>query len=887
MSESNALLKEFILESNDSLGVISECVTKLEKNPTDSELLNALYRAVHTVKGGSRFLKLDKLEVIAHALENPLDLVREGKLFVTSGLVDVLLVGADLMTAHLKCLDNTGVEDELDPTSLLLSIAEFMQQQSEPIVPKEEIIPFDSASSEDLDNNFASIIEEPVLQEEVKIKIAKKDKVEPRTDLVAEVKVSETTEKNVTDSVVRVNVDLLDKIMNVVGELVLTRNQILQYATSTDSSDLQRLSTQLNTITTELQGDIMTTRMQPIGGILTRFERIVRDMARDLGKKVSLKIEGKDTELDKTLLEAIKDPLTHMVRNAVDHGIETIDDRKKAGKPEQGTLQIRAYHEGGQVTIEIGDDGRGINRQKILKKALEKGILTSDAAEKMTDREILGIIFYPGFSTAAQVTNISGRGVGMDVVKTNVEKIGGQVDISSEDGVGTTLKMRIPLTLAIIPALVVEDSGEAFAIPQINLVELVRLEGEKLALIEKINEAEFFRLRGELIPLMRLREVLELKPKDQNVVVDAESIAILSAEGLVYGLIVDSILDTQEIVVKPLSKQLKAIGTYAGATIMGDGRVALILDALGLGTKFSLKSEKSKSDDKHLENMNSSIDTQEILTFRLNSKGLYGVPLVVVHRLEEFPVGIIEYIGETQVIQYRGQPMPLIRIEETLGLHPLTDKKDKEIIPVFVTSFSGKHFGFVVEEIMDIAMVGIDLKTTALDKKGLLGSVSVNDKLLSLIDVFWIAEKMNLTQPADETYLKKSKQNKKPVVLIAEDTPLFRRMAIQTFSALGFEVHLGEDGVIALEKLKELGSTVDLIVSDIEMPNMNGLEFVRAVRKIPAYATTPCIALTSRFSKQDIDNGLEAGFDRYLEKFKKDEILAVVTELIGKNGAVA
>jgi len=460
----------------------------------------------------------------------------------------------------------------------------------------------------------------PIAQQKTSVKKieSKKNQVQDESQMNA-VK----QEISVIDSVVRVNVKVLDKIMNVVGELVLNRNQIVQFANSHEQSELNRLTQQLSIITTELQNDIMTTRMQPVGNVLSKFERVIRDLARKQNKKIKLIIKGEKTELDKTLLEAIKDPLTHLIRNAVDHGIESPEERVIANKPEEGIVMITSYHEGGQVTIEIKDDGGGINSVKVLEKAISKGIVTTEEAERMSEKQIINMIFSPGFSTAAEVTEISGRGVGMDVVKTNVEKIGGMVDIESEFGVGSTFKMKIPLTLAIIPALVVESDLESFAIPQINLVELVRIEDQNISTkIEKLHDSEFFRLRGELIPIFRINEVLDLKNvhektmaltknlEDLNVessfknknknknenVQSGINIVILNAEGKTYGLIVDKILDTQEIVVKPLSGALKHINIFAGATIMGNGHVALIIDARNdLAVSFNVFSTSIKA----------------------------------------------------------------------------------------------------------------------------------------------------------------------------------------------------------------------------------------------------------------------------------------------------
>ncbi|MFK8139060.1 MAG: chemotaxis protein CheA, partial [Bdellovibrionales bacterium] len=652
------IIKEFILESNENITLVSDRLTKLEKHPDDHDMINEVYRAVHTIKGGAGFLKFKNLESITHNFENLLDLIRSAKIAIQAQIVDICLEATDVIVAHLQNVELTGTElDEKneDLKVRLISIIEKDQTKEEALIAdthvdtkvdskiKIKVAPQQKSEapvSKPVQESKASEIAKPAKVKEAPVKAVVKDKDTPTKTAPAPAKSGDS----LADSVVRVNVNLLDKIMNVVGELVLTRNQIVQYAASNENDDLIRLTHQLNNITSELQGDVMTTRMQPIGSVLNRFERIVRDMARDLGKKIDLKIEGKGTELDKTLLEAIKDPLTHMIRNSVDHGIEMPDIRTSNGKSETGTLSINAYHEGGQVTIEIKDDGGGIPKAVILGKAVEKGLVSEDDAKKMSDKEILALIFNPGFSTAEKVTNISGRGVGMDVVRTNIEKIGGKIDLASEEGEGSTFKLKIPLTLAIIPALIVEDFNEKFAIPQINLLELVRIDDESKEQIEVVNGSEFFRLRGDLIPIIRLQNVLK-RNSEQNSI-DAESIAILNSDGRVYGLAVKDILDTVEIVVKPLSSQLKSQSIFAGATIMGDGNVSLILDVNGIANKVHLSADRQVEEEEVIQRF----DMQDILLFNIGREGLYGVPLPLVNRLEEFKSKNVEFTGEQAVV---------------------------------------------------------------------------------------------------------------------------------------------------------------------------------------------------------------------------------------------
>jgi len=538
--------------------------------------------------------------------------------------------------------------------------------------------------------------------------------------------------------------------MNLVGELVLARNQIIQFMGKGTEPALLNATQRLNLITTELQGGVMKTRMQPIGNVWAKFPRIVRDVAMDLGKRVKLVMEGQETELDRTIIEAIKDPLTHIIRNAIDHGIEKPEARKAAGKAEEGLLVLRAFHEGGQVNIEIMDDGQGINLARVKQKAMEKTLLTPDQAANFSERELLNLIFLPGFSTAEKVTNVSGRGVGMDVVKTNIEKIGGSVDLFSEAGQGTTLKIKIPLTLAIIPALIVTSGGERFAIPQVNLLELLRLEGEKAGKgIEMLYGTPVYRLRGRLLPVVYLNRVLaggakveELAGHQNGDAAAAEragdsqgfNIVVLQADGRQFGLVVDKINDTEEIVVKPLGKQLKGISSFAGATIMGDGRVALILDALGLAQEAQVI---SATHDRGLAEKNSeqgpADERQTLLLFNVGETSRLAIPLSAVARLEEFPQQAIEQAGGQDVVQYRGRIMPLIDLAKYLpntgGALATTGLKQ-----VIVYSEQGRSVGLVVGKINDIVQQAITVNRRAAGN-GILGSAVIQGLVTDLLDV--------------------------------------------------------------------------------------------------------------------------------------------------------
>jgi two-component system chemotaxis sensor kinase CheA len=533
-----------------------------------------------------------------------------------------------------------------------------------------------------------------------------------------------------------VDVGLLDKVMNLVGELVLARNQVLQFTTTTKDTTFLRTAQRLNLITTELQEGVMKTRMQPIGNVWNKFPRVVRDLALGCAKQVRMDMDGADTELDKTIIEAIKDPLTHLVRNAVDHGIESPEQRKKAGKPLEGRLSLRAFHEGGQVNIEISDDGTGIDVDRVKRKAVERGTITSDHAARMSEREALNLIFLPGLTTAERVTNVSGRGVGMDVVKTNIEKIGGMVDVQSTVGHGTTLKIKIPLTLAIIPALIVTSGKERFAIPQVSLLELVRLEGlDAIASIEDIGGASVYRLRGNLLPLVDLNRELRLPVSStEGGGAQIVNIVVLQADDRQFGLIVDEINDTEEIVVKPLGKQLKGLACFAGATIMGDGQVALILDVLGIAQMANVVTElRSRAVNEHrAKNGESAGNRDTWLLFTVGENGRMATQLSSVSRLEEIPVNLIERSGDSEVVQYRQHIMPLIRVSALLNRPSRT--QDAERVQVIVFAQGESYIGLVVDEIVDIVEQQISLERCG-QHAGVSGSAVIQQRVTDVLDL--------------------------------------------------------------------------------------------------------------------------------------------------------
>ena len=555
--ELETILKDFIVESGENLDQLEHDLVALESQPTSKETLASIFRTVHTIKGASGFMGLSKLGAVAHSGESLLSLLRAGTLVINPEIASGLLALADSIREMLVNVDRTGQEGDIDCSALVERLA-LLQEGAAPRAD------------------------------------APADLAPPSVEVTPAQ--SEAARATPSASNVRVSVEQLDKLMNLVGELVLARNEIDQFSASPKHAEMLGTSQRLNAITTLLQEGVMQTRLQPIDTAWSKLPRVVRDCAQQCGKRVRLEMEGKDTELDRTLIEAIQNPLTHAIRNCIDHGLEGPAGRLAAGKAAEGCISLRALHEGGQVTIEVSDDGAGIDIGAIKRKAIELGLTTPDLARAMSDQEAVHLIFLPGFTTAATVTNMSGRGVGMDVVKTNIEQIGGKVSIHSEAGVGTTLRMRIPLTLAIVTALLVTSGDDCYAIPQANLLELVRLDvddgGEH---VKTIGDAAVHCLRGELLPLVWLDTELTPNRQSANLHVSsaATTIVVLTAGDCRFGLVVDAVVDTQEIVVKPLGRHVRAIPIFAGATITGDGRVVLILDVPGVAMRAHVLSARS------------------------------------------------------------------------------------------------------------------------------------------------------------------------------------------------------------------------------------------------------------------------------------------------------
>jgi len=744
MQQDDDVLREFLIESRENLDQLDRELVALEGEPHSQSLLSSVFRTIHTIKGTAGFFDFKKLEAVAHVGETLLSRMRDGTIALDANRTTALLAMVDAIRSLLLQVEQSGGEGKghygavIEALSLLADDATAEAgarhlAEARPNIGRSQR-PNRAASIGPAAKSVraaASVGSQP-LSVEAAQRSAPPVQVTPPPVLHVEEAASSGGAKAATeearthsDSRIRVDVGLLDRLMNLVGELVLARNQLVQHAGGSGDTALVATCQRLNLITSELQEGVMKTRMQPIDNVWSKFPRVVRDLSRACGKQVTLEMDGKSTELDKTIIETISDPLTHLVRNAIDHGIETPAQRGAAGKRPTGTLRLRAFHEGGRVNIEIADDGRGIDPDRVRAKAVERGLISAERVRAMSAQETINLIFLPGFSTAAQVTNVSGRGVGMDVVRSNVEKIGGSVEIDNRPGQGTSIRIRIPLTLAIIPALVVAAGGERFAIPQVNLVELVRFDAEQArSAIERIHGVPVFRLRGNLLALVELSRALRLPRREQ----DDLNIVVVQADDRQFGLLVDSINDTEEIVVKPLARELKGLNVYAGATIMGDGRIALILDVMGLAesSQVSASQQRGAAKDGAAQ---SAKDFERLILFRTSAGARMALPLDSVARLEEFPRSKVERIGNEEVVQYRGEILPLIHLSQTFG----GPRAENDPLQVVVHSDARGSVGFVVETIDDIVEDTIATRRQG-GRPGVLGSVVVQGRVTELLD---------------------------------------------------------------------------------------------------------------------------------------------------------
>jgi two-component system chemotaxis sensor kinase CheA len=728
--EVDEIVEMFLVESQEALDELNADLVELEREPLNTDCLNTIFRAVHTIKGTSGALGFLKVQAVAHVAENLLSRLRDREFALNSNITNALLLSIDAFQAMLQSIEATGAEGERDDAALIETLEQLAVNGGEARMIGEILTSAGTVEESDV----AEALEQQKDNDDprhVGEILVEMGRAEP-AGVVDALRAQQTEARStVADNNVRIDIGLLDRLMDLVGELVLARNQLVQYTADADEK-IAGTSQRMSLITTELQEGVMKTRMQPIDTVWSRFPRAVRDLAVSCGKQVALELEGRDTELDRSIIEAVRDPLTHLIRNAIDHGIERPEDRVAAGKPAEGRLLLRAFHEGGRVNIEVSDDGGGIDLARVRAKALARGMVSEDRLATMSERDILELLFLPGFSTAEVATNVSGRGVGMDVVKTNVEKIGGTIEITSSAGHGTSVKIKIPLTLAIIPALIVTTGNERYAIPQVSLLELVHLDGGNRDQLEYVADAPVYRLRGSLLPLVNLAAELGIEPMGSK---ETLTIVVLQADGETFGLVVDEVHDTEDIVVKPLGHRLKHISAFSGATIMGDGRVALILDVLGLAHRAGIARDG--------EDINAGADTADaaalvdtntetLLLVAAGGHKRLAIPLSKVSRIEEIPLATIEHAGGHDAVQYREQIMPLVYVADVLGeAHSRTEGQPLSVV---VYKAGELPVALVVDEIIDTVDDHV-IADTRVSNSATLSSAIVAGQITELLDV--------------------------------------------------------------------------------------------------------------------------------------------------------
>ncbi len=911
------LLREFLTETSESLDTVDNQLVRFEQDPNNAKILDNIFRLVHTIKGTCGFLGLPRLEALAHAGETLMGKFRDG-MPVTAEAVTLILSSIDRIKEILGGLEATEAEPEGNDQDLVVLLHQMAERgaaampsadASPPVVPEpvagarvtsvhkasvrgtlayqvleRELRPGE-VSLDELERAFRETPTEaapplvPKIAEtgsgaasasrpEAERAPSSKAKKAPARKAKTVVEAADSGEGDrVANQSIRVNVDTLEHLMTMVSELVLTRNQLLEISRRHEDTEFKVPLQRLSNVTAELQEGVMKTRMQPIGNAWQKLPRIVRDLSAELHKQIELEMHGADTELDRQVLDLIKDPLTHMVRNSADHGLETTAERVAAGKPEQGTIRLSAYHEGGHIIICIADNGRGLNTERIKAKAILNGLVTEAELEKMTEAQIHKFIFAPGFSTAAAVTSVSGRGVGMDVVRTNIDQIGGTIDIKSVAGEGASVTIKIPLTLAIVSALIVEAGGDRFAIPQLSVVELVRARANSEHRIERIKDTAVLRLRNKLLPLMHLKKLLKIDDGSSS---DPENgfIVVTQVGSQTFGIVVDGVFHTEEIVVKPMSTKLRNIDMFSGNTILGDGAVIMIIDPNGIAKALGASGNAGHeiADDYAAQRASAAEQMTSLLVFRAGSSQPKAVPLGLVTRLEEIAADKIELSNGRYMVQYREQLMPLVQMD---GVSIQTTGSQ----PILVFADDGRSMGLVVDEIIDIVEERLDIEVAG-SGEGILGSAVIKGLATEVIDVGhflpmafadWFSRK--------EMRPSLSAQS----VLLVDDSAFFRNMLAPVLKAAGYRVRVAPSAQEGLAMLRS-GQRFDVVLTDIEMPDMNGFEFAESIRNDAHLSSMPIIALSSLVSPAAIERGRQAGFHDYVAKFDRPGLIAALKE---------
>ena len=933
------LVREFIDETLESLAEMDMDLVNLEQDPNNQELLGKVFRLMHTIKGTCGFIGLSRLEKTAHSAENLLDGFRNDTLEITPQAMTLVFQAIDRIRMLVDEVNENGAEPEGDDNDIISKMEKTISGEGEDSDSEETFqdpsrIPVDDINSDDIAALLSSGTEDEEEQQENVAEIVKespegKEAIKeelpasrvPMKEASAAVKPEEKTKPagnglskapSREPEYLRVQMSMLEELINTVSELVLTRNQLLQMVRTEEDSALKPPFQRLNRIVSDLQDSVMKTRMQPIQNAWSKLPRIVRDLANESGKKINLDMQGGSTELDRQVLDLIKDPLTHMIRNSCDHGIELPSDRAADGKPEIGTIHLKAYHEGGFIVIKIEDDGKGLDAQKILDKAIEKGLTTAEKGAEMSEKQILGHIMKPGFSTAEKITNVSGRGVGMDVVRSNIEKIGGSIDMDSTMGKGTSFTIQIPLTLAIISALIFEIDNHRYAIPQMNIQELVSLNNNTKDMVEYIKDQPVLRLRDRIIPLLDSKALFDVKDGD-SIKNSERLIVVINIGSSQYGIIVDKVFDTEEVVIKSVSSLLKNTNIFAGNTILGDGRVIMILDPAAIARQFNVEKELNQANAENAKQaqLAKREERASMLVFKAGTGAKKAIPLAMVSRLHVFQDKDVTLSGEKIVVKYNDNLMQLCMVDSKT--QELSDKNITSLI--IADDRSEAAMGLVIDEVVDIEEGELNLSATT-TREGIIGSMILGDMTVDVLDVTyflsvnksdWFSQQTHSATPfvtaqqlavagggaphvAVETVavnggngyamatngagsLPLGSGSKLPQkVLVVDDSSFFRNLLYPILTSSGYHVTLAEEPAQAI-RMHDEGAMFDIIISDIEMPNMNGYEFVEKMRAGSHWQELPFVAITSHNTPEDAEYGYKMGFNQYIGKFNRDELL--------------
>ncbi len=999
------LIQDYLAESREHLANIENDLLTIESlgAAIDEQLVNRVFRAAHSIKGGAGFFNLSRIRDLAHKTENVLDMIRGGQMTPTAEVVSVLLMAFDklrdmlavyqssneadigeflsalmaLVSDHLpqdqKAYANELVDLDVPDEARCIRISSFdlnsarkggrciylldydlihdiHHKSKTPLQVFHSLMKSGSIIETQLDLNSAGTLEDfpssrlilevlyatvletdligqlagippeqitliekngtakplaaPSAESAGQTRGARKSAAKPRrakaeapeaekkqpavarqrtaaeeestSKAAIEPKAGAVAQQAPAEATIRLNVALLDSLMTLAGELVLSRNQLNESLSRQDARGIASGAQRVSMVTSELQEVVTLTRMQPVGSVFSKFPRLVRDLSKELGKQVQLQIEGGDVELDKTILEGLSDPLTHMVRNSVDHGIESPEVRAAKGKPQMGTVTLRASHQAGQVVIEIADDGKGLIADKIAASSVAKGLLGREQAAAMTEREKMALIFLPGVSTAEKVSDVSGRGVGMDVVKTNLDKLGGKVEIDSVPGMGATFRIKLPLTLAIIPSLLISDSGQRFAIPQVSVGELIRIPAKQIPTrTGSAGDARVLFVRDRMVPLVRLADLLgSIGPTMEAD--RAMNVVLVDTGVFEYGLAVGELHDTVEIVVKPLGRHLKSIKDYAGATILGDGRVAVILDVAGLAARAGLTaSSAQKTAAQKLETVGNS-ESCSLLLFHNTEKEPCAMPLGVVTRIEQVTESQIEFLGGRRTMQYRGASLPLVTLHDLASVGELSNAQQWVVL---VFEKDGASFGLLAAEPLDILDTVLSVDETTLRQRGVSGSTVLSGRTTLILDIAELAAFVRPSWEQAATHKKAEIPSADPdrrTVLVAEDSDFFRGQIKKLIEAVGFRVMAASDGQAAWEMLDQNADDIVLVATDIEMPRLDGLGLTRQIRADSRFTSLPVIALSSLAGEEEIERGLAAGVTEYQIKLNEEDLVASI-----------